>query len=97
MEDMLWFDDTGESTSTLPFLTISKVDMISFVECHEASNKKSIDVAYIPYARVQDFLEGEKATYVLQWNGTSTRTCMHKKMSKTHNSTPPPAYLVCIT
>jgi len=29
-------------------------------ECHEASNKKSIDVAYIPYARVQEFLEGEK-------------------------------------
>ncbi len=24
-----------------------------------------------------------KATYVAQWNGTSTRTCLHKTMSKT--------------
>jgi hypothetical protein len=28
-------------------------------EHHKGSNKKSIEVAYIPYACVQDFLEGE--------------------------------------
>jgi hypothetical protein len=39
-------------------------------ECHEASNKKSIDVAYIPYARVQDFLKGEQGDLCtpMEWN-----------------------------
>jgi hypothetical protein len=47
------------------------------------SNSKSIDVAYIPYACVQDFLEGEWIDLRTQWNGTFIRTCLHKKMSKT--------------
>jgi len=44
-------------------------------ERHGGSNKKSIDVAYIPYARVQDFLEGEQGDLCtpMEWN-------IHKNM-----------------
>jgi hypothetical protein len=35
MEDMLWIEDSVESTSTLPFLTNSRVDMVSFVDLHK--------------------------------------------------------------
>jgi hypothetical protein len=34
MEDMLCVEDIGESTSTLPFLTNSKVDRTGFVNLH---------------------------------------------------------------
>jgi hypothetical protein len=38
----------------------SNVDLVWVKdEDHGGSNKKSIDVAYIPYAHVQDFLEGK--------------------------------------
>jgi hypothetical protein len=37
---------------------------------HRGSNKKSIDVAYIPYACVQDFSEGEWSNLhtLMEWN-----------------------------
>jgi len=50
-------------------------------EHHGGSNKKYIDVAYIPYAYVQDFLEGEWRELCTTMEWTSTRTCLHKKMS----------------
>jgi hypothetical protein len=37
MEDMLWIEDINESTSILPFLTNSKVDMASFVHSHKVA------------------------------------------------------------
>jgi len=37
MEDMLWIEDINESTSILPFLTNSKVDMASFVHPHKVT------------------------------------------------------------
>jgi hypothetical protein len=42
---------------------------------HGGSNKKSIHVAYIPYAHVQDFLEGKQGDLhtVMKWN-------IHKSM-----------------
>ncbi len=44
-------------------------------EHHGGSNKKSIDVAYIPYAHVQDFLQGERSNLrtPMEWN-------IHKNM-----------------
>jgi hypothetical protein len=41
MENMLWFEDIGKSTSTLPFLTNSKVDMAGFVNLHKLAPIKS--------------------------------------------------------
>jgi len=35
MEDMLWFKDIDESTSTLPFWINSKVDLAGFVNLHK--------------------------------------------------------------
>ncbi len=44
-------------------------------EHHRGSNKKSINVAYIPYACVQDFLEGKRGNLctLVKWN-------IHKNM-----------------
>jgi hypothetical protein len=44
-------------------------------EGHEGSNKKSIDVAYIPYARFQDFIHGKQGNLhtPMEWN-------IHKNM-----------------
>jgi len=44
-------------------------------ERHEGSNKKSIDVVYIPYARFQDFLQGKQGNLntPMEWN-------IHKNM-----------------
>jgi hypothetical protein len=41
MEVMLWFEDIGESTSTLPFLTNSKVGMVGFVSLHKMAPIKN--------------------------------------------------------
>jgi phage replication-related protein YjqB (UPF0714/DUF867 family) len=41
MEVMLWFEDIGESTSTLPFLTNSKVGMVGFVNLHKMAPIKN--------------------------------------------------------
>jgi hypothetical protein len=41
MEVMLWFEDSGESTSTLPFLTNSKVGMAGFVNLHKMAPIKN--------------------------------------------------------
>jgi hypothetical protein len=46
-----------QNPTKLPF---SNVDLVWVKdEDHGGSNKKSIDMAYIPYAHVQDFLEGK--------------------------------------
>ncbi len=39
---MLWFEDIGESTSTLPFLTNSKVHMASFVNLQKMALIKNV-------------------------------------------------------
>jgi len=49
----------------------SNVDLVWVKgECYRGSNKKSFDVAYIPYAHVQDFLEGEWGDLhtPMEWN-----------------------------
>jgi hypothetical protein len=49
----------------------SNVDLVWVKDKHHrGSNKKSIDVAYIPYACVQDFLEGEWGNLctLAKWN-----------------------------
>ncbi len=38
---MIWFEDIGERTSTLPFLMNSKVDMAGFVNLHKMALVKS--------------------------------------------------------
>jgi hypothetical protein len=40
MEDMLCFENIGESTSTLPFLTNSKVDVAGFVNLQRVAPTK---------------------------------------------------------
>ncbi len=54
----------------------SNMDLVWFKgKHHRGSNKKSIDVAYIPYACVQEFLEGEwdNLRTLVEWN-------IHKNM-----------------
>jgi hypothetical protein len=41
IEEMLWIEDINESTSILPFLTNSKVDMASFVHTHKVTPIRS--------------------------------------------------------
>jgi len=41
MEVMLWFEDSGGSTSTLPFLTNSEVGMAGFVNLHKMAPIKN--------------------------------------------------------
>ncbi len=41
MEVMLWFEDIGESTSSLPLLTNSKVGMPGFVNLHKMAPIKN--------------------------------------------------------
>jgi len=41
MEDMIWLEDIGESTSTLPFLINSKVDLAGFVNLHKMAPTKN--------------------------------------------------------
>jgi hypothetical protein len=38
---MLWIKDIVESTSTLPFLTNSRVDMVGFMDLHKVFAKSS--------------------------------------------------------
>jgi hypothetical protein len=40
MKNMLWIEDNVESTSTLPFLTNYRVDMVGFVDLHKVVVKK---------------------------------------------------------
>jgi len=57
MEDMLWFEDTGESTSTLPLLTNSKVDMIGFMNLHKMAPIK------ISFSHLQSAQNGGQSSY----------------------------------
>jgi len=41
MENILWIENIVESTSTLPFLTNSGVDMAGFVHSHEVIARRS--------------------------------------------------------
>ncbi len=41
IKDMLWIEDIVESTSTLPFLTNSRVDMVGFMDLHKVFAKSS--------------------------------------------------------
>jgi len=46
MEDMLWIEDIVESTQTPPYLTNSKIDMVSFVNPHKAVARKNVFSAF---------------------------------------------------
>ncbi len=46
MEDMLWIEDIVESTSTSPFLTTSRVDMVGFVDLHKVVARRSAFLAF---------------------------------------------------
>jgi hypothetical protein len=41
MQDMIWFEDIGERTSTLPFFINSQIDMAGFVNLHKMAPVKS--------------------------------------------------------
>ncbi len=57
MEDMLWFENIGKSTSTLPFLTNSKVDMAGFVNLHKLAPKQSA------FSHLQSAQNGGESSY----------------------------------
>ncbi len=57
MEVMLWFEDSGESTSTLPFLTNSKVGMAGFVNLHKMAPIKN------SFSHLQSAQNGGKSAY----------------------------------
>jgi hypothetical protein len=57
MEDMLWFEDIGESTSTLPFLTNSEVDMAGFVNLHKMAPIKN------SFSHLQNAQNGSESSY----------------------------------
>jgi len=40
MEDTIWIEDIVKSTSALPFLTNSRVDMVGFVHLHKVVVRK---------------------------------------------------------
>jgi hypothetical protein len=46
MKDMLWIEDIVESTSTSPFLTNSRVDMVGFVDLHKVVARRSAFSAF---------------------------------------------------
>jgi hypothetical protein len=45
MEDMLWIEDIVEVPPTLPFFTILRVDMVSFVDLHKVVVRRSAILA----------------------------------------------------
>jgi hypothetical protein len=45
MEDMLWIESIVEVTPTPPFLTIFRVDMVSFVDLHKVVVRRSAFLA----------------------------------------------------
>jgi hypothetical protein len=57
MEDMLWFEDIGESTSTLPFLTNSEVDMAGFVNLHKMAPIQN------SFSHLQNAQNGSESSY----------------------------------
>jgi hypothetical protein len=79
-------------------LSFSNVELVWVKDEHyRGSNKKSIDVAYNPYAHVQEFLKGEQGNLrtSVEWN---IHKFIHKKTcQKHHYLTLLHAYLVCIT
>ncbi len=54
---MIWFEDTGERTSTLPFLMNSKVDMADFVNLHKMTPVKN------SFSQLQNAQNGDESSY----------------------------------
>jgi hypothetical protein len=57
MEDMLWIEDTIESTLAPPFLTNSRVDMVGFMDTHNVVVRRNAFLA-LPSAQNGGELEG---------------------------------------
>ncbi len=54
---MLWFGDIDKSTSTLPFLTNSKVNMAGFINLHKLAPIKSA------FSHLQSAQNGGESSY----------------------------------
>jgi hypothetical protein len=46
MEEILWIEDILESTQAPPFLTNSKIDMVTFVDLHKLVAKRNAFSAF---------------------------------------------------
>jgi hypothetical protein len=69
---MLWIENIVESTSTLPFLTNSRVDMASFVHPHKGIARRNT-FSTLPSAQNGGELEGEVESGRLKCHFTSGR------------------------